>query len=178
MNYHNAKKHRKATAGVVHKCKICDKDFHSFYLLREYERRGHGAERSSGVQNVDVTQIVGEVDENTLREELETYQRFLVDNEMENRRHRVYNFAMDTQDPKCLLEKLDVVFDSLKRAAKLIVAFGFVLKNVEDGGCRYKYAQENITLMERSILVATTEDLTKSKNLLSKTCVIESCTRE
>ena len=40
---------------------------------------------------------------------------------------------MDALDPKYLLEKLDVVFDSLKRAAKLTVALGFLLKNVEDG---------------------------------------------
>ena len=70
------------------------------------------------------------------------------------------------------------MFDSLKCAAKLNVAFGFVLKNVEDCSCRYYYAHENNTLMEKSKLVATTEDLTKINNLLSNTDVIESCTRE
>ena len=52
-----------------------------------------------------------------------------------------------------------------------------MLKNVE-GSCRYYYAHENITLVERSKLVATTKDLTKIKNLLSNTDVIESCTRK
>ena len=32
MNYHIAKKHSKATARTVHKCKVCDKDFHSFTM--------------------------------------------------------------------------------------------------------------------------------------------------
>ena len=32
MNYYLTKKHSKATAGVVQKCKLCDKVFHSFYL--------------------------------------------------------------------------------------------------------------------------------------------------
>ena len=91
---------------------------------------------------------------------------------------RVYNFAMDTLDPKYLLEKLDVVFDNLKCAAKLNVAFGFLVKVVEAGSCRYYYAHEINTLLERSKLVATTEDLTKDKNLLSSTDVIKSCTRE
>ena len=48
------------------------------------------------------------------------------------------------------LEKIDVVFNSLKCAAKLNVAFGFVLKNVENGSCRYDYAQDNFTLLEKS----------------------------
>ena len=33
---HIAKKHSKWTARVVLKCKLCDKEFHSFYLLREH----------------------------------------------------------------------------------------------------------------------------------------------
>ena len=76
------------------------------------------------------------------------------------------------------LEKLDVVFDSLKCAAKLILAVGFVPENKEDWSCRFYYAHEKKTLSERSKLVATTEDLTKVKNLLTTTDVIESCTRE
>ena len=85
---------------------------------------------------------------------------------------------MDTLEPKYLLEKLDVVFSSLKCAAKLNVAIGFLFKTVEEGSCRYHYAHENNTRMERSKLVATTEDLTKIKNLLTNTDVIESCTKE
>ena len=110
--------------------------------------------------------------------ELQTSEHFLVDSEMENGRQRVYNFAMDTPDPKYLLEKLDVVFDSLKSAAKLNVVNGCVLENVEDGSCRGYCAHENNTLMERSKLLATTEGLTKAKNLQSNTKVIEPCIRE
>ena len=77
-----------------------------------------------------------------------------------------------------MLEQLNAVFVSLKCAAKLAVAFGFVLENIENEGSRYYYAHEIITLLERSKLVATTEDLAKLKNLLSSTDVIEWCTRE
>ena len=62
-------------------------------------------------------------------------------------RERVYNFSKDTQHPNCLLETLNVVFDSLKGAAKLRVAIGFELKNVEDGSCRFSYAHEKSTLL-------------------------------
>ena len=55
---------------------------------------------------------------------------------MEIGRHRVCNFAIDTRDPKNLFEKLNVVFNTLKCAAKLNVALDIVLKNVEDGSCR------------------------------------------
>ena len=37
---------------------------------------------------------------------------------------------MDTLDRKHLFKKLDVVFDSLKCAAKMNVTDGFVLKNL------------------------------------------------
>ena len=79
---------------------------------------------------------MGDVDDISSEEELETCKHFFVDSEMENGRHRVYNFAMDTPDSEHLLEKRHVVFDSLKYAAKLKLAFGFELKNMEDGSCR------------------------------------------
>ena len=84
---------------------------------------------------------------------------------------------MDTLDPKYLLEKLDVVFDSLKSAAKLNVPLGFVLKTVEDRSYRYYYAHKNCTTLGTSKFVATAEDLTKMMKPLSYADVIESCTR-
>ena len=80
---------------------------------------------------------MGDVDDNSLKKELKTSSHFLVDSDMENGRHRFYNVVMDTLEAKYLLEKLDVVFESAKRAAKLYVEFGFVLKNVEDWSCRF-----------------------------------------
>ena len=47
MNYHIVKKHSKATARVVHKCKMCVKDCHKLYNLREHKRKQHGAQRGS-----------------------------------------------------------------------------------------------------------------------------------
>ena len=65
--YHIAKKHCRATAMVVHECKKCDNDFQSFHLLREHKRKEHGARRDSGAHNVDVTQLMGDVDDNILK---------------------------------------------------------------------------------------------------------------
>ena len=63
-------------------------------------------------------------------------------------------------------------------AAKVNLAFGFILKNIEDGWFRYFYAHENNTLLDRSKLVCTHDDLAKLKDFLNKTDVTESCRRE
>ena len=135
------------------------------------------AQRVSETKNEDVTQLVGEIDDNNLKEDLQTCKHFLVDPEMENGGHPVFSFAMDILDAHTLNQKTDTVFEKVKCAAKLNVAFGFVFKNVEDRICRYYYAHENNTLMEGSKLVATTEDLEKIKNVLSSTDVIKAFTK-
>ena len=58
------------------------------------------------------------------------------------------------------------------------LAFGFTLKKTKDGGFGYFSAHENNTLLDRSKLVCTHEDLTTLKDFLNKTDVIESCCRE
>ena len=75
-------------------------------------------------------------------------------------------------------EKLDHFFNNFIRAAKGNLAFGFILKNIEDGGFRYFYAHEIDTLLDQSKLVCTHDDLVKMKQFLNKTDIIESCSRE
>ena len=120
---------------------------------------------------------MGDVDDQSLREELESCKHFLTDTEMENRRDRVFNFEMSYFDMSLLNDKLDYVFKELK-CAKTNLAFGFVLKNVEDGSCRYFYAHENNTVMERLKLVCTRADLTNLKDRMSKMGIVDICTRE
>ena len=72
----------------------------------------------------------------------------------------VLNFVMSAFDISLLSDKLDYVFKKLKRAAKVNLAFGFVLKNIEDGMCRDFYTHENNTIMEKSKLVCTQADMT------------------
>ena len=71
-----------------------------------------------------------------------------------------------------------IFFNNLKCAAKVNLAFGFILKNIEDGGFRYFFAHENNTPLDRSKLVCTHYDLAKLKDFLNKTNIIESCSRE
>ena len=75
-------------------------------------------------------------------------------------------------------EKLDHFFNNLKCAAKVNLAFGFLLKNIKNRGFRSFYAHEDNTLLDRSKLVCTHDDLAKLKDFLNKTDVIESFSRE
>ena len=139
--------------------------------MRENRWKENGAQGASGAQNVANSQLMGKDDDNRLKEELKTCNYILVNSDNENASHRIYIFSKFTVDKKCLLEKLDVVFGILKRAANLNVAIGFVLKYVEGESCMYYEAHENNTLLERSTFVATTQYLTKIKNILNKTNV-------
>ena len=67
---------------------------------------------------------------------------------MKNGRHRVFKLVMSSLDIRLLNDRMDYVFKELKCAAKVNFAFGFVLKNSEDGMCGYFYTHEN-NIMER-----------------------------
>ena len=178
LNYHIARKHSAPKPEVTFKCKLCYQEFPGFYALRQHRNTQHTMQIGSGTRDVDVEHIVGDVDDHILREELRSCQHFLVDSELERARHKVFNYAVETLNETIVNEKLDHFFNNLKCAAKVNLAFGFILKNIEDGGFRYFYAHENNTLLDRSKLVCTHDDLAKLKDFLNKTDVIESCSRE
>ena len=155
LNYHVAKKHCVPRPSITYKCKLCHAEFPDFYALRQHENSRHGTQVGFGARNIDVEDIVGDVDDQSLREELESCKHFLTDTEMEKGRHRVFNFAMSSFEISLLNDKVDYVFKDPKCAAKNNLAFGFVLKNIEDGMCRYFYAHGNNTIMKRVKLVCT-----------------------
>ena len=138
----------------------------------------HGTQIGFGASNIDVEDIMGNVDDQSLREELQSCRQFLVDSEIQKGRHSVFNFAVNNLTAQVIEEKLDRVLDKLKCVAKLNLAPGFILKDIEDGKFRYFYAQENNTLLEQSKLVSNKDDMSKLKDILKKTDVIESCTKE
>ena len=149
--------------------------FQRVFWLLQHKTSEHGLQMKSA--EFDVSNLL-EDDDADLKEELQACQHFLVDSELEKRRHRVFNFAMSTFDNSLITKKLDSVFNGLKCAAKVNLAFGFVLKNVEDGSCRYFYAHENKTLMERSKLVCTLDDVINLKEKLQKMDIVDLCTQE
>ena len=148
------------------------------YALHQHRNTQYGMQIGSRTRNVDVEHIVEDVEDHRLREEVRSCQDFLVESELERVRHKVFNYAVETLTETIVNDKLDHFFNNLKCAVKVNLAFGFILKNIEDGGFRYFYAHENDTLLDRSKLVCTHDDLAKLKYFLNKTDVIESCSRE
>ena len=90
----------------------------------------------------------------------------------------MFNFAVNNLTAQVIEEKLDRVLDKLKCEAKLNLALGFILKNIEGGIFRYFFAHENNTLLEQSKLVSNKDDMALLKEILKKADVIESCTKE
>ena len=177
LNYHIAKKHSAPRPSITYKSKLFHMEFTGFYALRQHKNFQRGTKIGFGANNIDAEDILGDVDDQSLREELESCKHFLTDIEMEKRRHRVFKFAMSPFDMSLLNDKLDYVFKKLKCAAKVNLEFGFVLRNVEDGSCRYFYAHENNTVMDRSKLVVTQADMTNLKDRVQKMDIVDICTR-
>ena len=136
LNYHIAKKHSVPRPPITYKCKLCHAEFPGFYALHQHKNSQHGTQIGFGANDIYVEDIVGDFGDQSLREKLESFKHFLTDTEMENGRHTVLNFAMSCFDVSSLNDKLDYVFKELKCAVKINFAFGFVLKNIEDGMCR------------------------------------------
>ena len=136
LNYHIAKKHSVPRLSITYKCKLFHAEFPGFYALRQHRNTQHGTQFGFGASNTNVEDIVGDVDDQSLREELESCKHFLTDTGMENGRHRVFNFAMLSFNISLLNDKVDHVFKELKYAAKVNIAFGFILKDIEGGMCR------------------------------------------
>ena len=132
-NYHIAKKHATPRVKITHKCRTCFKEFSGFYALRQHKTDEHGIQMKSA--EFDVNNLHKDDDADP-KDESQACQHFLVYSELEKRRHRVFNFAMSTFDNFLINKKLDLLFKGLKCAAKVNLAFGFVLENVEDGSCR------------------------------------------
>ena len=178
LSYHIAKKHSASQPKVTHDCQECDESFPSFYSLRQHKNQ-HKDLRKKEEQELTLQSLkIDSLNNKNLQDEIQSCKHFLVDSEIEKARLKVFNYAIETLSTKIVGEQLDHVFKKLNCAAKVNLAFGFILKNIEDGRFRYFYAHENNTLLDRSKLVCAKDDLTKLKDILNKTDIIESCSRE
>ena len=97
MGYHVAKKHAQPSSKHSTDCPSCEQEFPSYYSLQQHQRKEHGAKQRKPSNTVaDLNKIVEEEGENgeKLKEELSACQHFLVDTEMDNGRHKLFNFQM------------------------------------------------------------------------------------
>ena len=174
MDHHTATKHAIPSTIAKTKCNICEEEYPSFYSLQRHKKSVHGT--TSRIQNVIVNLVafMSDYDDQALRQELTACQHFLVDSEfVRGRQHVTPNVT-----PKFLREKIQKVFESLHCAAKVNLALGFVLRNVEDGSYRFLSEHENSSLLERSLLIANKEIVTEFQQRLDDLDIVELSTRE
>ena len=84
-----------------------------------------GVQRESLCCCDNMEHIVGDVEDQRLREELRSCQSFLVDSNLEWARHKVFNYTVETRIETIVNDKLDHFFNYLKCAEKLSLPFGF-----------------------------------------------------
>ena len=181
MNYHAAKKHAQSISKQSTVCFSCEQEFPSYYSLQWHRIKEHGAKQRKPSDTVgDLNKIQEEEgdDGEKLKEELSACQHFLVDTEMENGRHKVFNFQMSKLDTKIINEKLEEVFNKLDCATKINIALRFVLRNVETGEYCYYYEHENNTLFKKSHLLCTKADVISTQGKVEKFDIVEQCTQE
>ena len=71
LNYHIAKQHSAAGPSKTYKCILCHAEFPGFYALRQHKNTQDGTQIGFGASNIDVEEILGDVDDQSLREELQ-----------------------------------------------------------------------------------------------------------
>ena len=133
LNFHVAKKHSLSQPKNVYKAQFCHQVFDGFQSLRLHRQTCAQRRKCIGDRNLYVTQLMGGVDDESLKEELKTCKQFLLDSEIENGRQKVFNFAIEILDAHASSRKLDTLIKSFKIATKLKVSFGFVLKKMKIG---------------------------------------------
>ena len=124
-----------------------------------------------------VVEVEGEYGEK-LKEKLKTRQHFLLDTEMEDGRHKVFNFQMSKLDFQIINEKLEEVFNKLDSAAKINISLSFVFRNFETGKYQYFYAHKNNTLLKKSHLLCIKADLITIQGKVEKFDIVEQGTQE
>ena len=72
LNYHIVKKRSVPGPSITYKCKLCHAEFLGFYALRQHKSTQHGTQIGFGANNIDMEDIVEAVDDQSLREELES----------------------------------------------------------------------------------------------------------
>ena len=117
-------------------------------------------------------------DSESLKEELAACQHLFDNVHAEHGRQEVFNFSLSNLDTKEINEKLIEVFANLDCAAKINIALGFLLKNIETNVYRHLYPQENNLLLDRSFLLSNRNDLLNIQNEIEKLDLIEACTQE
>ena len=107
LNYHIAKQHSAEGPSKTYKCTLCHAEFSGFYAL--HKNTQHGTQIGFGASNIGVEDIMGAVDDRSLREELQSCRHFLVDSELQ-KEDIVFSILLSTTLQLRSLKKNWIVF--------------------------------------------------------------------
>ena len=132
MNYHIAKKRSASQPKVTQDCQECVESFPSFHSLRQHKNQDKNL-RNKEEQELTLQSLNKDILKNkNLQDEIQSGKYILVDSEINKARLKVFNYAIETRSTKIVEEKLDHVFKKYNCAARVNLAFGFILMNIED----------------------------------------------
>ena len=86
LDYQIDKKRSAPKLDVNFKCKLCHAEVPGFLALRHHKNTQHGTQIGFGANTIDVEDIVGDDDDQSLREKLKSCKHFLTYTEIENGR--------------------------------------------------------------------------------------------
>ena len=148
----------------------------NFWILSETETRSSQYQIAIKTSNAELDLLLEQIDVAELKEQLNCCKQFLVDSELEKSRHSVLNLAVSSFNNSVLNKNSDHMISQLKCAAKVNLAFAFVLQNLEHEMCRYLYTPKNDTVEERSGLNYSEDDKTNLKEKLQNVDFVDHCT--
>ena len=132
LYYHIARKDSAAVPKNNHAGKKYSIEFPSFRSLRHRKQLYQTAETTSSGGKSEMQCLADARDDKSLEEEIRSCRHFWVDSEIQKGRYGVFNFVVSHLTARLIEEKLDRVLHKLKCEAKLNLALGFILKNIED----------------------------------------------
>ena len=109
LNNRIVKQHSAAGPSKTYKCTLCHAEFPGFYALCQHKNTQHGKQIGFGASNIDVEDIMGDVDDQSLREELQSCRHFLVDSELQ-KGDIVFSILLSTTLQLRLSKKKWIVF--------------------------------------------------------------------
>ena len=135
LKYHITKKHSAPKPDVTFECKLCYQTISRFYALRQHRNTQHGMQIGSGTRDVDVENLLWEMLRITCWEKscvpvnISWWIRNLKEQDT-----KYATMLWKFSSKQSWTRNLIIFVKNLNRAAKVNLAFGFILKNIADGG--------------------------------------------
>ena len=104
-----------------------------FLFLAITQTHDSWSKNGLSAKSTNLSRILGELENYSLHQDTKTCTHILNDPNLENGRSKVFNFSVESPNQHFYIDKLHLVFISLRFEPTMNVFSGFVLKKLEDG---------------------------------------------